>query len=174
MDEPEGIDDRPAPASCRPARARSASAGHIGYATGRPVSRDRPRAFAGGRALISHTGSGKTTPPRSTPQFYDATEGRVLVDGVDIRDVTRRSLHREISVVSQDPFLFSASVRENIAGVLDAPEQVERAARAAQAHEFVLELPQGYDTVIGERDHALGRPAAAARDRPRARDRPGI
>ena len=91
------------------------------------------------------------------PRFYDATEGRVLVDGVDVRDVTRRSLRREIGVISQDPFLFSASVRENIAfGVLDATdEQVERAARAAQAHEFVEELPQGYDTVIGERGITL-------------------
>ena len=91
------------------------------------------------------------------PRFYDATEGRVLVDGVDIREVTRRSLRREIGVISQDPFLFSASVRENIAfGVPDATdEQVERAARAAQAHEFVDELPQGYDTVIGERGITL-------------------
>ena len=108
-------------------------------------------------ALIGHTGSGKTTLAALVPRFYDATEGRVLVDGVDIRDVTRRSLRREIGVISQDPFLFSASVRENIAfGVLDATdEQVERAARAAQAHEFVLELPQGYDTVIGERGITL-------------------
>ena len=108
-------------------------------------------------ALIGHTGSGKTTLAALVPRFYDATEGRVLVDGVDIRDVTRRSLRREIGVISQDPFLFSASVRENIAfGVLEATdEQVERAARAAQAHEFVLELPQGYDTVIGERGITL-------------------
>ena len=91
------------------------------------------------------------------PRFYDATGGRVLVDGVDIRDVTRRSLRREIGVISQDPFLFSATVRENIAfGVLDATdEQVLRAAQAAQAHEFVEELPYGYDTVIGERGITL-------------------
>ena len=91
------------------------------------------------------------------PRFYDATEGRVVVDGVDVKDVTRRSLRREIGVISQDPFLFSATVRENIAfGVLDATdEQVEQAARAAQAHEFVEELPLGYDTVIGERGITL-------------------
>ena len=81
----------------------------------------------------------------------------MLVDGTDVRDVTRRSLRREIGVISQDPFLFSATVRENIAfGVLDATdEQVLRAAQAAQAHEFVEELPQGYDTVIGERGITL-------------------
>ena len=81
----------------------------------------------------------------------------MLVDGVDVRDVTRRSLRREIGVISQDPFLFSATVRENIAfGVLDATEeQILRAALAAQAHEFVEELPQGYDTVIGERGITL-------------------
>ena len=81
----------------------------------------------------------------------------MLVDGVDVREVTRRSLRREIGVISQDPFLFSATVRENIAfGVLDATdEQIEQAARAAQAHEFVEELPYGYDTVIGERGITL-------------------
>ena len=91
------------------------------------------------------------------PRFYDATEGRVLVDGVDVRDVTRRSLRREIGVISQDPFLFSATVRENIAfGVRDATdEQVAGGRAAAQAHEFVEELPHGYDTVIGERGITL-------------------
>ena len=108
-------------------------------------------------ALIGHTGSGKTTLAALVPRFYDADEGRILVDGVDVREVTRRSLRREIGVISQDPFLFSATVRENIAfGVLDATDdEVERAARAAQAHEFVAELPQGYDTVIGERGITL-------------------
>jgi ATP-binding cassette subfamily B protein len=108
-------------------------------------------------ALIGHTGSGKTTLAALVPRFYDATEGRVLVDGVDVRDVARRSLRREIGVISQDPFLFSATVRENIAfGVLDATdERIEQAARAAQAHEFIEELPYGYDTVIGERGITL-------------------
>jgi ATP-binding cassette subfamily B protein len=108
-------------------------------------------------ALIGHTGSGKTTLAALVPRFYEAAEGRVLVDGVDVRDVTRRSLRREIGVISQDPFLFSATVRENIAfGLVDARDElVEQAARAAQAHEFVQELPQGYDTVIGERGITL-------------------
>ena len=81
----------------------------------------------------------------------------MTIDGVDVRDVTRRSLRREVGVISQDPFLFSASVRDNIAfGVPDVlPELVEAAARAAQAHAFIEELPNGYDTVIGERGITL-------------------
>ena len=91
------------------------------------------------------------------PRFYDVGEGRVLIDGVDVRDVTRRSLRREVGVISQDPFLFSASVRDNIAfGVPDVTQElVEAAARAAQAHVFIEQLPDGYDTVIGERGITL-------------------
>ena len=160
MDEPEGVEDRPG------ARELPAGPGGIrfadvsfGYAPGRPVLEEIDLELAPGRtvALIGHTGSGKTTLAALVPRFYDATDGRVLVDGVDVRDVTRRSLRREIGVISQDPFLFSATVRENIAfGVLDADDaRVEAAARAAQAHEFVEQLPQGYDTVIGERGITL-------------------
>jgi ABC-type multidrug transport system fused ATPase/permease subunit len=108
-------------------------------------------------ALIGRTGSGKTTLATLVPRFYDVTAGRVVVDGADVRQLGRRSLRREIGVISQDPFLFSASIRDNIAlGMPDAPlEAVEAAARAAQAHEFVLELPHGYDTVVGERGITL-------------------
>src|SRR6185437_14121022 len=91
------------------------------------------------------------------PRFYDVESGRVIVDGVDVRDVTLASLRREIGVIPQDPFLFSTTVRENIA--FGRPEmtdaEVERAARLAQAHEFVERLPQGYGTVIGERGITL-------------------
>ena len=114
------------------------------YGPGRPVLEEIDLDVAPGRtvALIGHTGSGKTTLASLVPRFYDASEGRVLVDGQDVREVTRRSLRREIGVISQDPFLFSASVRDNIAfGLLDAPQEaVERAARAAQAHAFIEEL----------------------------------
>ena len=108
-------------------------------------------------ALIGRTGSGKTTLASLVPRFYEATAGRVLVDGVDVRDLERRTLRREIGVIAQDPFLFSASVRDNIAfGVPDAPhEAVEAAARAAQAHDFIAELPDGYETVVGERGITL-------------------
>jgi len=160
LDEPEGVDDRPGatelPAGPGSIRFEKVS---FGYAAGRPVLEDIDLEMGAGRtvALIGHTGSGKTTLAALVPRFYDADEGRILVDGVDVRDVTRRSLRREIGVISQDPFLFSATVRENIAfGVLDAThEDVELAARAAQAHEFVAKLPQGYDTVIGERGITL-------------------
>jgi ATP-binding cassette subfamily B protein len=108
-------------------------------------------------ALIGQTGSGKTTLTSLVPRFYDVTAGRVLVDGVDVRDVTLTSLRRAIGVISQDPFLFSASVHENITfGAPDLDEtEVERIARLAQAHEFVERLPEGYETIIGERGITL-------------------
>jgi ATP-binding cassette subfamily B protein len=91
------------------------------------------------------------------PRFYDVTSGRVTVDGADVRDLTLASLRGAVGVISQDPFLFSATVRENIAfGRADlSADEVERVARLAQAHEFVERLPQGYDTVIGERGITL-------------------
>jgi ABC-type multidrug transport system fused ATPase/permease subunit len=161
LDEPEGIADRPA---ARPLPA--GGPGHVrfeevdfGYEPGRLVLEGVDFEVSAGRtlALIGRTGSGKTTLASLVPRFYDATAGRVLVDGVDVRDLERRSLRREIGVISQDPFLFSASVRDNIAfGMPDAPhEAVEAAALAAQAHEFIVELPQGYDTVVGERGITL-------------------
>jgi ABC-type multidrug transport system fused ATPase/permease subunit len=160
MDEPEGIEDRPGALELPPGPGTIRFENvHFSYAPGRPVLQGIDFEVAAGRtvALIGHTGSGKTTLAALVPRFYDVDTGRVLVDGIDVRDVGRRSLRREIGVISQDPFLFSASVRENIAfGVLDASdEEVERAARAAQADEFIAELPQGYETVIGERGITL-------------------
>jgi len=129
------------------------------YLPGRPVLDGVTLDVPAGRtiALIGQTGSGKTTLTSLVPRFYDTTGGRVLVDGVDVRDVTLTSLRRAIGVISQDPFLFSASVRENITfGAPDLDDaDVERIARLAQAHEFVEELPDGYDTIIGERGITL-------------------
>ena len=160
LDEPEGIEDLPGAEDLRAGPGRIVfERVSFAYGPGRPVLEEIDLDVAPGRtvALIGHTGSGKTTLASLVPRFYDASEGRVLVDGQDVREVTRRSLRREIGVISQDPFLFSASVRDNIAfGLLDAPQEaVERAARAAQAHAFIEELPQGYDTVIGERGITL-------------------
>ncbi len=160
LDEPEGIADRPHAADLGPGpgavRFERLS---FAYEPGRAVLEGIDLEIPAGRtvALIGHTGSGKTTLASLVPRFYDASAGRVLVDGVDVRDVTRRSLRREIGVISQDPFLFSATVRENIAfGVPEATQEaVEAAARAARAHEFVERLPKGYDTVIGERGITL-------------------
>ncbi|HEX5583179.1 ABC transporter ATP-binding protein [Gaiella sp.] len=160
LDEPEGVADRPG-AEALPPGPGAIRLEHVsfGYDPARLVLEDVDLEIAAGRtiALIGHTGSGKTTLATLVPRFYDATGGRVLVDGVDVRDVTRRSVRREVGVISQDPFLFSATVRENIAfGAVDADdERVEAAARAAEAHEFVEALPQGYDTVIGERGITL-------------------
>ena len=108
-------------------------------------------------ALVGATGSGKTTLVQLLPRLYDVTEGAVLIDGADVRDVDLPSLRRAISVVDDDPFLFSATVAENIAyGRPDATrEEVERAAERAQAAGFIAELPNGYDTRIGERGLTL-------------------
>lgn len=104
-------------------------------------------------ALVGSTGSGKTTLVNLVPRFYDATEGTVLIDGVDVRDATLASLRGQIGFVMQDSVLFSGSVRENIAyGRPDAAqEHIEAAARVAQAHDFITRLPESYDTLIGER-----------------------
>jgi ATP-binding cassette subfamily B protein len=160
LDEPEEIadvpDPRPLPAGPGAIRFEGVD---FAYEPGRLVLHAVELDVEPGRtvALIGRTGSGKTTLASLVPRFYDATAGRVLVDGIDVRELERRSLRREIGVIAQDPFLFSASVRDNIAfGVPNAPhEAVEAAARAAQAHEFIEELPDGYDTVIGERGLTL-------------------
>ncbi len=160
LDEPEEVADRP-DAEPLPAGPGALHLEQVDFAyePGRPILEGIDLAVEPGRtvALIGRTGSGKTTLASLVPRFYDATAGRVLVDGMDVRDLERRSLRREIGVIAQDPFLFSASVRDNIAfGVPDAPhEAVEAAAHAAQAHEFIAELPDGYETVVGERGLTL-------------------
>jgi ATP-binding cassette subfamily B protein len=160
LDEPEEVTNHPAavelPSGDGEIRFENVS---FSYLEGRRVLEELGLALDAGTtlALIGHTGSGKTTLASLVPRFYDVDSGRVLVDGVDVRDVTLTSLRREIGVIPQDPFLFSTTVRENIAfgrpGMTDA--EVERVARLAQAHEFVERLPQGYETVIGERGITL-------------------
>ena len=160
IDELEDIADRDASSDLPegPGRVRFE---HVtfGYDPERPVLHDVDLELEPAKtvALIGHTGSGKTSLAALIPRFYDVQSGSVTIDGADVREVTLRSLRSEIGIVSQDPFLFSASVRDNIAfGAEHATdEQVERAARLAQAHEFVAALPQGYDTIIGERGITL-------------------
>src|ERR671937_758165 len=160
MDAPEEIADRPGAVDLPPGGG-DLRFDRVGfeYMADRPVLEDVDLHVPAGRtiALIGHTGSGKTTLPSLVPRFYNATAGRVTVDGHDVRDLTLRSLRRAIAVISQDPFLFSTTVRENIAfGAPNATdEEIEHAARLAQAHEFIDELPQRYDTVIGERGITL-------------------
>jgi len=160
IDEPEEVADGPGAGELPRGPGRIVFAGvDFGYDPERPVLEGIDLEIEAGStiALIGASGSGKTTLASLVPRFYDVGAGRILIDGVDVRDVTRRSLRREVGVISQDPFLFSASVRDNIAfGVPDvAPELVEAAARAAQAHPFIEQLPDGYDTVIGERGITL-------------------
>jgi len=107
-------------------------------------------------ALVGASGGGKSTAASLLPRFYDPTAGRVTVDGVDLREVTLRSLRAQLALVTQDTVLFNDTVRANIAyGRAGAQEEVERAARLAHAHDFIAALPQGYDTVIGERGTLL-------------------
>jgi len=108
-------------------------------------------------ALVGHTGSGKSTLAALVPRFYDASGGRVLVDGIDVRDVRLADLRRNIGIVDQDPFLFSTTIAENIRfGRPEASdEEVRAAARRAQADSFVGALPEGYETVVGERGLTL-------------------
>jgi ATP-binding cassette, subfamily B, bacterial len=160
MDEPEEVADRSDANELPPGPGNVRFEGvSFEYLPGRPVLRDVDLDVPAGRtvALIGHTGSGKSTLTALVPRFYDATAGRVTIDGHDVRDVTLASLRKATGVISQDPFLFSATVRENIAfGAGDLPEEaVEAVAQAAQAHEFIERLPQGYDTVIGERGITL-------------------
>ena len=129
------------------------------YDRGRPVLCDVDLEVAAGQtiALIGPTGCGKTTLTTLIPRFYDVTAGSVLVDGTDVRDVTLESLRRAVGIVSEDTFLFSTTIAENIAyGAPQAtPEEIVRAARQAQAHEFICDLPDGYETIVGERGLSL-------------------
>jgi subfamily B ATP-binding cassette protein MsbA len=103
-------------------------------------------------ALVGPSGGGKTTLLNLIPRFYDVTEGRVTIDGHDVREVTLASLRRQIALVTQEPFLFDDSIRANIAYARpDATgAEIEAAAKAAAAHEFILDLPGGYETQVGE------------------------
>jgi ABC-type multidrug transport system fused ATPase/permease subunit len=131
----------------------------FGYEPGRPVLRDVDLDVAAGStvALIGPTGCGKTTLTALIPRFYDVGAGRVTVDGADVRDVKLDSLRADVGIVSQDTFLFSTTVAENIAYGTPAgtPEEIVRAARQAQAHEFICDLPDGYETRVGERGLTL-------------------
>ncbi|MCY4114861.1 MAG: ABC transporter ATP-binding protein [Chloroflexi bacterium] len=108
-------------------------------------------------AIVGGTGSGKSTIAHLLPRFYDASAGCITIDGVDVRDVTLESLRRSVGIVMQDVFVFSATIRDNIAyGVDDASmEDVVRAAQTAQLHEFIESLPDGYATWVGERGVTL-------------------
>ncbi len=129
------------------------------FGSGDPVLKDVSFEAHPGQtiALLGGTGSGKTTIINLIPRFYDASEGAVLIDGYDVRDVTLDSLRSRIGIVLQETNLFSGTIRDNIAfGRSDATDdEVIEAAQAAAAHDFIMSFPQGYDTPVGERGSTL-------------------
>ena len=156
MREEREVADRPgAPAlAAGPGEVRFEGV-HFGYRPDREILKGVSFTVPPGRtlAIVGPTGAGKSTISRLLFRFYDASSGRVLLDGQDIRDVTQESLRAAIGVVPQDTVLFNDTIRYNIAyGRPGATqEEVEHAARLAQVHDFVLRLPDGYDTRVGER-----------------------
>jgi ATP-binding cassette subfamily B protein/subfamily B ATP-binding cassette protein MsbA len=157
--DPPGVTDLPQPAE---AEGRSIRSGgridfddvSFAYELSRPVLHGVSFTVEPGQtvALVGRTGAGKTTVASLIPRFYDATGGSIRIDGLDVRQVTRRSLRRHMAMVPQEPFLFSGSVADNIAyGRAEASRsEIEAAARAVNAHDFITALPKGYDTVLGE------------------------
>jgi len=131
----------------------------FGFAPGSAVLRGLDLAIPGGTSLavVGATGAGKTTLAHLIPRFRDVERGAITLDGVDVRTIALDELRREVAVVFQETYLFSASVRDNIGfGDPDATdEQIRLAARLAQAHDFISDLPAGYDTIVGERGHSL-------------------
>jgi ATP-binding cassette, subfamily B, bacterial len=132
---------------------------NFGYRGGRPIFTDLDLVIRGGEAVavVGPTGSGKTTVARLVPRFYDVDNGRVLLDGVDVRDVKVHDLRHSVGIVFEDTFLFSDTVRDNIAFAdPQAPmEDVRRAARLAGADEFIDDMPDGYETIVGEQGYSL-------------------
>ncbi|MFN2467025.1 MAG: ABC transporter ATP-binding protein [Gaiellaceae bacterium] len=160
LDEEPEVRDRPG------ARDLPRIAGHVrfehlrfGYGTGPEVLHGVDLDVPAGTtvALVGHTGAGKSTLAKLLARFYEPREGRITIDGVDLRDVTQRSLRGQLGIVPQEGFLFAGTVRENIAfGRPDAsPEDVVAAARTVGAHEFILRLEDGYETQLQERGSRL-------------------
>ena len=131
----------------------------FGYSDERPVLNEISLDVRPGEvvALVGSSGAGKSTLVQLIPRFFDPQSGRVLIDNVDVRDVTLRSLRSQIGVVAQETLLFSGTVRENLLyGRPDASDaDLEASARAAHAHDFICDLPEGYDTLLGERGARL-------------------
>ncbi len=131
----------------------------FGYGRPTPVLDDVDLRIQAGEsvALVGATGSGKSTVARLVPRFYDVEDGRLLVDGVDVRDLRLRELRRAVGLVFEDTFLFSDTIAANIsfADREASHAAIERAARLAGAHEFIVELPEGYGTLVGERGYSL-------------------
>jgi ATP-binding cassette subfamily B protein/subfamily B ATP-binding cassette protein MsbA len=160
LEEEQEVRDRPGAVPLLPVRGQVRLEGvTFGYEPSRPVLRGISLEALPGQtvAIVGATGVGKTTLVSLIARFYDPWQGRVLVDGRDVRDVQLRSLRGQIGLVLQEPFLFPFTIAENIAyGRPGASRQeIEAAARTANLHDFVARLPQGYDTAIGQRGAIL-------------------
>jgi ATP-binding cassette, subfamily B, bacterial len=158
-EEPE-VSDRPGAETLPPVAGSVRLEGvTFGYEPGKSVLRNVSLEVLAGQtvAVVGATGAGKTTLVSLVPRFFDPWQGRVLVDGRDVRDVRLRSLREQVGVVLQEPFLFPFTIAENIAyGRPEASrEEIEAAARAANAHVFIERLPQGYGTMVGQRGATL-------------------
>ncbi|MCY9657269.1 ABC transporter ATP-binding protein [Paenibacillus chondroitinus] len=162
----EFIDEKPSVAELEDAKDLPNIKGNVKfenlvfeYEAGRPALKGFNLEVHAGQsiALVGHTGSGKSTIMNLLCRFYDPTEGRILIDGTNIRDVTIQSVRSQIGVVLQDTFIFSGTIRDNIRfGRLDATnEEIEQAAKAVHAHDFIVGLPNGYDTEVQERGNVL-------------------
>jgi subfamily B ATP-binding cassette protein MsbA len=131
----------------------------FGYDPELPILRDISLQARAGEviAIVGSSGAGKTTLVNLLPRFYPVSSGSVLIDGVDVREATLRSLREQMAIVTQETILFNDTVWNNICyGRPEMPrDRVEAAARAALAHDFILELPQGYQTVLGDRGQRL-------------------
>jgi ABC-type multidrug transport system fused ATPase/permease subunit len=160
IDEEPEVLDRPGATELPPIAGRVRFEDvRFGYGSGPEVLHGVDLDVAPGTtvALVGHTGAGKSTVAKLLARFYDPRDGRITIDGCDLRHVTQESLRRQLGIVPQEGFLFAGTVRENIAfGRPNAtPEEVAAAARAVGAHEFILELEDGYETEVGERGSRL-------------------
>jgi ATP-binding cassette, subfamily B, bacterial MsbA len=161
LDSHTEVRERPNAQVLRPLR-QSVEFKHVAFAyddADSAILRDVSFTVSAGQmvAIVGLSGAGKTTLVNLIPRFYDVTGGMVLIDGVDVRDVTLQSLRAQVGIVTQETVLFDESIAVNIAygSPTASPQEIEAAARAAHAHEFILEQPHGYETRIGERGQKL-------------------